>query len=263
MVEFELAMRGIAFGTATAFIGSIPAAGPISALICHRTLAGRTGQAIALLSGLVCAEVLIAMLCAWGVGYLDEFLLRWSTIAELVVVAILVVVGVYLWRQAPRSLGSDSIDDCARVDGSGFDKSAGELSLGDDHVETDQIKSGNDADANGKHGITTPPTPRQRPGLAASAAFFSSLINPAGFAAWSTVLAMLFATEWLQPHNATTIGFGLGGGIGTALWFGLVIYLLDRYRSRFSALWLSRITRALGAMLLTLAFSVLLRLLAS
>ncbi len=91
------------FGFGFGFIGSVPIAGPISALVFRSGVAGRTrrGQGIAL--GSAVGEAIYAFLAFWGVGAVFD---RWPMLGPLSKVAagvILVTLGVvFIRRPAPK-----------------------------------------------------------------------------------------------------------------------------------------------------------------
>lgn len=95
------------FGFGFGFIGSVPIAGPISALVFRSGVAGRTrrGQGIAM--GSAVGEAIYAFLAFWGVGAVFD---RWPMLGPLSKVAagvILVTLGVvFIRRPAPKRAAS-------------------------------------------------------------------------------------------------------------------------------------------------------------
>lgn len=115
--DWFAALAAGAFGLGFGFIGSVPIAGPISALVFRSGVAGRTrrGQGIAL--GSAVGEAIYAFLAFWGVGAVFD---RWPMLGPLSKVAagvILVTMGiVFIRRPAPKQRAATP-DDPAAVRG--------------------------------------------------------------------------------------------------------------------------------------------------
>lgn len=106
------------FGLGFGFIGSVPIAGPISALVFRSGVAGRTrrGQGIAI--GSAVGEAIYAFLAFWGVGAVFD---RWPMLGPLSRVAagvILVGLGImFIRRPAPKPRASNTDDPAAAKGG--------------------------------------------------------------------------------------------------------------------------------------------------
>ena len=89
---------GFAFG----FIGSMPIAGPVSAIVFERALEGRSRSALFVALGSALAESAYAFMAAWGLsGLLAHYpnVLLWS---RIVGAAILLGLGVYFIARQPK-----------------------------------------------------------------------------------------------------------------------------------------------------------------
>jgi threonine/homoserine/homoserine lactone efflux protein len=101
--EWISAVVAGAFGFGFGFVGSVPIAGPVSALVFRSGVAGRTrrGQGIAI--GSAVGEAIYAFLAFWGVGAVFD---RWPMLGPLSRVLaglILVTLGVvFIRRPAPK-----------------------------------------------------------------------------------------------------------------------------------------------------------------
>ncbi|MBW2735341.1 MAG: LysE family transporter [Deltaproteobacteria bacterium] len=89
--------------------------------------------------------------------------------------------------------------------------------------------------------------------------FTITALNPTLIATWTAAATTLFSTGWVKFEPAMALPFGGGAIIGIASWFGLLLYLVRRYRGRFSNDSLTRIIRVMGVFLLGIAayFAVL------
>jgi len=104
-------------GFALGWIGSMPIAGAVSIFIVHRGLAGRLRDGLRLAAGAGIAEALWCAAVSLGAGRLFE---RWPTleaVAELCGGFILVGLGVYFLRRAPRPVRSEAEPGAQRAPG--------------------------------------------------------------------------------------------------------------------------------------------------
>ena len=72
--------------------------------------------------------------------------------------------------------------------------------------------------------------------------------NPVLFVNWTIFISFLVGHRLFVPTAAGAGGFALGVGLGVFSWFGVLIELVDRWRSRAGA-WVSRSTLVAGALL--------------
>jgi threonine/homoserine/homoserine lactone efflux protein len=72
--------------------------------------------------------------------------------------------------------------------------------------------------------------------------------NPVLFVNWTILISFLVGHRLFVPTAAGAGGFALGVGLGVFSWFGVLIELVDRWRSRAGA-WVSRSTLVAGTLL--------------
>jgi threonine/homoserine/homoserine lactone efflux protein len=104
----------ITFGFLFGFLGSLPVAGPIAALVLARALEGRPRAGIALAAGAALAESAYAALTFWGVAALVGRYPAVLPACRGVAAAILLVLGVLLLRARPLLPGAPAPRDRAR-----------------------------------------------------------------------------------------------------------------------------------------------------
>lgn len=184
-------------GMILGFVGSIPIAGPISALVLERTLAGQPNFARGVSVGAALAEAGYATLAFVGIG---EFISRFPGIAlgtKLFGVVVLIVVAVLLLR------GSDAIPVATTAGGARDD--------------------GNDAQQG------------QRARLrGVGVGFTIAIMNPALIATWSTTTATLFATGYVHLDAPSTVGFAVGTCLGIAGWLVILVGIVSRNAERLA-----------------------------
>ncbi len=83
--------------------------------------------------------------------------------------------------------------------------------------------------------------------------FTITALNPTLIATWSAAAATLFASGWIPMDRALALPFGGAAVIGIIGWFALLLYLLKRYRGRFSQRTLDRVIQSMGIFLLGIA----------
>ncbi len=196
------ALLGFAFG----WVGSVPIAGPIAALVVARGIEGRfrAGGYIALGGGIV--EAVYAFLAVWG---FSTFLADYPVIDPISRAGgaiVMTALGVtFLIKKEPKKL----------------------------------------ADA--------PPPRDSRWGNFALGAWICA-INPTLIATWSAVTTTLHGSGWVSftdPRLAYPFAAGCAAGITG--WFMTLLWIIRRYRERFSETVLARLVRVIGALLLCLA----------
>ena len=108
------AALAITFGFLFGFLGSLPVAGPIAALVLARALEGRLRAGLALAAGAALAEAGYAALTFWGVSSLIARYPAAVPASRGVAAAILLVLGVLLLRSRPLIPGASAPIDRAR-----------------------------------------------------------------------------------------------------------------------------------------------------
>ena len=189
---------GFTFG----FLGSMPVAGPASALVLSRGLVGRFLSGAMIGVGCAVAEGVYAFLAAYGfAAFLAGY--PWiEGVSHIVAAIILLALGVTFAR----------------------------------------FKQAKEATAR---------TVSDRALPSAGLGFWITIINPALMATW-TASATTLNSAGLTLTKATALPFGAGVAVGIAAWFGILTYLLRRYRERFKAETLNRGIRAIGVLIVGL-----------
>ena len=83
-------------------------------------------------------------------------------------------------------------------------------------------------------------------------------LNPTLIATWSVVVAALHSFDVVAFGSELAFPFALGVAFGSAAWFGVLLWLLRRYKAHFPAATLDRTLRVMGvfAVLIGLYFGV-------
>jgi threonine/homoserine/homoserine lactone efflux protein len=195
------AIVGFCFG----FIGSMPVAGPIAALVFSRGIDGRFRNGLSIAAGGALAEGIYACLAFWGFA---ELLARYPVlvpISRAVAVVVLTALGIVFLLRKP-SAKKKAPDRRSSSFGSG-------LALG----------------------------------------FTITALNPTLIATWSAAATTLFSTGLVAFKSSLALPFGLSACAGIVSWFGLLLWLVKRYRHRFSDATLNRVIQAMGIFLLGVA----------
>lgn len=192
-------------GVLCGLLGSVPVAGPISALVLARTLTHQAAEARRIALGAATAEVPYAAGACVGMGALLQSHPEASAAANGLGSLVLFVVGAWLIRT--REL---------------------------------------------------PAAPHPEPSASASRRGFAlgfgiTALNPTLIATWSTVTAWSIGRGWLEPTVRGALPFGIGVGLGAALWFLLFVALIERFRERLPPSRVMWVQRGLGVLLLVLS----------
>ncbi|MBW2456179.1 MAG: LysE family transporter [Deltaproteobacteria bacterium] len=78
-------------------------------------------------------------------------------------------------------------------------------------------------------------------------------VNPTLIATWAAVVTTIYAIDVVDLQSSQALPFALGACVGIAGWFLTLLWLIRRYRERFSQKVLSRVIRGIGVALLVLA----------
>jgi len=78
-------------------------------------------------------------------------------------------------------------------------------------------------------------------------------VNPTLIATWAAVVTTIYSLEVVDLQSSQALPFALGACVGIAGWFLTLLWLIRRYRERFSQKVLDRIIRGIGVGLLVLA----------
>jgi threonine/homoserine/homoserine lactone efflux protein len=193
------AIIGFLFG----FIGSMPVAGPIAALVFSRGIEGRFRSGLGVAAGGALAEGIYACLAFWGFA---ELLAQYPVMIHIsrgVAVVVLTALGIMFLKRKPRRREA----------------------------------------------------PRKREGWGGSLAlgFTITALNPTLIATWSAAATTLFSTGLVAFRSTLALPFGLSAVAGIVAWFSLLLWLVRRYRGRFSDRTLNRLIRVMGVFLLGVA----------
>jgi threonine/homoserine/homoserine lactone efflux protein len=212
-VTLTAVLLGFGFG----FVGSIPVAGPVSALVVSRGVAGRfrSGAYLALGGGI--AEALYAFLAFWGVSAL---LSEHPSIVPLSRAAAAVILAALGWSFAR---GKVAIEPPERVRARIAAPEPAGAGGSSEHARSFVL------------GLTI------------------TALNPTLIATWTAVVTTLLSSELVAFGPRQALPFSLGACVGIAGWFVLLLELIRRHRGRFRPETLARVLRAIGVGLLLLA----------
>jgi threonine/homoserine/homoserine lactone efflux protein len=190
---------GFLFG----FIGSMPVAGPIAALVFSRGIEGRFRSGLGIAAGAALAEGVYACLAYWGFAQLLAEYPVMIPISRGLAVVVLTALGItFLVRKPARR-----------------------------------------------------EAPKKREGWGGSLAlgFTNTALNPTLIATWSAAATTLFSTGLVEFRSSLALPFGLSAVAGIISWFTLLLWLVRRYRGRFSDRTLHRLIQVMGVFLLGVA----------
>lgn len=97
-----------------------------------------------------------------------------------------------------------------------------------------------------------PPKTREGFGGGFLLGFMICGLNPTLIATWSAASATLFSTGLVSFDPQLALPFGVSAILGIVVWFGLLLFLVHRYRGRFSQRTLDKIIRVMGVFVLAI-----------
>ena len=104
----------------------------------------------------------------------------------------------------------------------------------------------------GKSGAKHPPRAAKASGSSLLLGFAVTLSNPTLLVTWSATVTILHGTAGMPSDASSAIPFAAGVLLGICGWFGLLVWLLHRYRDRFRPETRDRVIRVLGWFLVAL-----------
>lgn len=217
-------------GYVAAFVASMPVAGPVAALIVRHALEGRSRSALMLAMGTGLAEGLYALLALWGFSTVLEDWPAIIPISKAVAAVILIALGIVFARFVPTTAGVDktaAAQPSATPDG----KERKHHTIESLDVQAVMKKSRG---------------PGERPWKSFSVGFTVTVLNPTLLATWAAAATTVASMNLFPVDAAHAPPFAIGVLGGAFSWFGFLIWLLSRYRHRFSPLTLQRVIRAMG-----------------
>jgi len=195
---------GIVFG----FLGSMPIAGPVAAIVVSRGLEGRKRAGIHLAAGSATAETIYAFMAFWGV---TSVLRRFPVLlpaSRLLACAILAALGAYF--------------------------------------------------ASGRAKIRRPKSEASSPDGARNAllGFTMTIANPTLIVSWTAAVGVAHSAGIVGVAARNAFPFAAGAGVGIVAWFVLLLGLLGRVRGQANTAALERAVRAMGVVLVLIAFGI-------
>ena len=197
---FIAALLGFTLG----WLGSIPVAGPISALVLTRGIQGRfrAGVFISLGAGLV--EAAYAYLAFWGFStFLSDYPII-EPISRATAALVLAALGITFIRGKATETKTEEAPR---------DSALGSFTLG----------------------------------------ATLCLLNPTLIATWGATVTTLYSTKIIDFSSSQAVPFALGSCLGIAGWFLTLLWLIHRYKDRFTTATLGRTIRSVGWLLLIAA----------
>jgi threonine/homoserine/homoserine lactone efflux protein len=191
-------------GFLVGWIGSVPVAGPISALVVTRGIQGRFRAGVFIAVGSAVTEALYAFLAFWG---FSNFLTSYPIvvpISRLFAAVILLTLGIVLLRQPPHRAAAEPPPQ---------DSALGSLLVG---------------------------------------ASICAL-NPTLIATWTAVVTTLYSSELVAVTSSQALPFAAGAMSGIVGWFVVLLWIIHRYKQRFSLAALDRVVRGIGVFLIMVA----------
>lgn len=199
------ALLGFLFG----FVGSMPIAGPVAAVVFGRGIEDRTQSGIYIAIGSAVAESVYAYLAFWG---FSAFLLKYRWIEAVSTTAAAVILcGLGAHFMLRKSPSKRPVDDKPR------------------HVGK-------------KRNFTL--------------GFLLTALNPTLIATWTAAVTTVYSLQVVDFDESGALPFSIGAATGIVTWFGLLLYLLKRFRQRVSPVVLDRVVRVMGGFLVLVGIGI-------
>lgn len=229
-------------GLVAAFIASMPVAGPVAALVVRHALEGRPKSALALGLGTGLAEGIYAFLALWG---FSTFLADYPIIVPISkVVAAVILIGLGFWftrfvpTTAPLPAPATSPEDHEIKHEHGHHMAAaGKLVSKARHSTTASLEVAR---------VMAKGAEDERPWKSFGVGFSVTFVNPTLLATWAAAATTIMSMRLFPDEPSNAFPFALGVILGATSWFSLLVWLLSRFRHRFSPMTLQRVIRAMG-----------------
>jgi threonine/homoserine/homoserine lactone efflux protein len=89
--------------------------------------------------------------------------------------------------------------------------------------------------------------------------FTITALNPTLIATWTAAVTTVFSLDIVNFDSSEALPFSLGAFTGIVSWFATLLYLLNRFRSRFSRAALDRLMHGMGILLILLGLGIAVR----
>jgi len=229
-------------GLVAAFIASMPVAGPVAALIVRHALEGRPRSALMLGVGTGLAEGVYAFLALWGFStFLADYPII-IPISKVVAAVILIGLGFWFTRFVPHTPPQPSVAPAPEHDEHKHEHGAAIAAAGaiikrarrttTASLEVSRVMARGGA--------------AERPWKSLGVGFSVTFLNPTLLATWAAAATTIMSMDLFPVEPASALPFAIGVIIGATSWFSMLVWLLSRFRHRFSPLTLQRVIRAMG-----------------
>jgi threonine/homoserine/homoserine lactone efflux protein len=86
--------------------------------------------------------------------------------------------------------------------------------------------------------------------------FTITALNPTLIATWTAAVTTLFSLDIVKFDSAQALPFSFGAFSGIVSWFATLLYLLNRFRARFSRATVNRLVNVMGILLIVLGLGI-------
>lgn len=233
----------LAVGIVAAFIASMPVAGPIAALVVRHALEGRPKSALMLGIGTGLAEGIYAFLALWG---FSTFLADYPIIIPISkIVAAVILIGLGFWftrfvpstPTPPGAIQEPHVSEVRGEHGSAMATASAIVAKVQHHGTPHSLEVAT---------VMARGSAAERPWQSLGVGFSVTFLNPTLLATWAAAATTIMSMDILSKEASNALPFALGVVVGGTSWFGLLVWLLSRFRHRFSPLTLQRVIRAMG-----------------
>lgn len=221
-------------GYVAAFIASMPVAGPVAALIVRNAVEGRVRSAVGLAIGTAVAESIYALLAMLGSTLLDDYPIV-IPISKCLAAVLLIGLGIQFSRFVPTTPGLET-----------------QPTPSDKPVDPRASKRHHTLQSLDVQEVMKKARATERPWKSLTVGFSLTILNPTLLATWTAGATMIQGRKLFPVDVPHSIPFSFGVLLGGFCWFGLLTWLLSRYRHRFSPLTLQRVIRWMGIGLIVL-----------
>ena len=80
--------------------------------------------------------------------------------------------------------------------------------------------------------------------------FTTTTLNPTLIATWTAAVTTVYSLDIVRFESSGALPFSLGAFTGIVSWFAILLYVLSRFRSRFSRATVDRLMRGMGVLLM-------------
>jgi threonine/homoserine/homoserine lactone efflux protein len=86
--------------------------------------------------------------------------------------------------------------------------------------------------------------------------FTITALNPTLIATWTAAVTTLYSLDIVSFHSSEALPFSFGAFSGIVGWFATLLYLMNRFKARFSRTSIDRLVHVMGILLIVLGLGI-------